>query len=102
MIFDSLGEYLFVVTCGRPAFIVTTSHNCFCLLVPSRAGAYRDVFSFTPEVVLKVAEINMDYDPEKTLRIVSNLLSNAIKYAPERGQVVFQASSGKKSELPTE
>ena len=64
MIFDSLGEYLFVVTCGRPAFIVTTSHNCFCLLVPSRAGAYRDVFSFTPEVVLKVAEINMDYDPE--------------------------------------
>ena len=29
----------------------------------------------------------MDFDPEKTLRIVSNLLSNAIKYTPERGVI---------------
>lgn len=32
-------------------------------------------------------EIQMDYDPEKMLRIISNLLSNAIKFTPEGGRV---------------
>lgn len=34
-------------------------------------------------------EINMDYDPDKMLRIISNLLSNAIKFTPEGGNVYF-------------
>ncbi len=33
------------------------------------------------------AELIMDYDPEKILRIVSNLLSNAVKFTPEGGEV---------------
>ena len=32
-------------------------------------------------------ELFMDFDPEKTLRILSNLLSNAIKYTPEKGVI---------------
>ena len=35
----------------------------------------------------KVAALYMDYDIEKTLRIVSNLLSNAIKFTPKGGEV---------------
>ena len=41
----------------------------------------------------QLEKLEMDYDPEKILRIVSNLLSNAVKYAPERGKVTFQVSS---------
>jgi signal transduction histidine kinase len=32
-------------------------------------------------------KVNMDYDPDKLLRIISNLLSNAIKFTPEGGHV---------------
>ncbi|MEO1260027.1 MAG: tetratricopeptide repeat protein [Bacteroidota bacterium] len=39
-----------------------------------------------------VEKLQMDYDPDKLLRIVSNLLSNAIKYTPEGGQVYFHIS----------
>ena len=45
------------------------------------------------------SELHMDYDPEKTLRIVSNLLSNAIKYTPEKGQVHFSAALGEEPDL---
>ncbi len=34
-------------------------------------------------------KINMDYDPDKLLRIISNLLSNAIKFTPEGGNIYF-------------
>lgn len=34
-----------------------------------------------------VARVEMDYDAEKMLRIVSNLLDNAIKFTPEGGQI---------------
>ncbi len=33
--------------------------------------------------------IQMDYDPDKLLRITSNILSNAIKYTPEGGNIYF-------------
>ena len=36
-------------------------------------------------------ELNIDYDPDKLLHIVSNLLSNAIKFTPEGGDVYFSA-----------
>ncbi len=51
------------------------------------------------EWVTNINSLNMDYDPEKLLRIVSNLLSNAIKYTPEQGQVTLSVSSGSKPEL---
>ncbi len=35
-------------------------------------------------------KLEMDFDPEKVLRIVSNLLSNAIKFTPEGGLVSLQ------------
>ncbi len=35
-------------------------------------------------------ELEMDYDPEKMLRILSNLLSNAIKYTPGPGDIYIQ------------
>ncbi|GAB5553853.1 MAG: hypothetical protein Sapg2KO_34440 [Saprospiraceae bacterium] len=35
-----------------------------------------------------VPEMEMDYDPEKILRIFSNLWSNAIKFTPEGGQII--------------
>lgn len=50
----------------------------------------------------QVTELNMDYDQEKMLRIVSNLLSNAIKYAPDHGRVVIQISTGTKTEVPAD
>ncbi len=34
--------------------------------------------------------LNMDYDADKILRIISNLLSNAIKFTPDGGHVYFQ------------
>ncbi|MEZ4991463.1 MAG: two-component regulator propeller domain-containing protein [Saprospiraceae bacterium] len=34
-------------------------------------------------------QIQMDYDPDKLLRIISNLLSNAIKFTPEGGNIYF-------------
>lgn len=34
-------------------------------------------------------ELNMDYDPDKMMQIISNLLSNAIKYMPEEGGDVY-------------
>ena len=38
------------------------------------------------------AEVMMDYDAEKMLRIVSNLLSNAIKFTPEGGDVFIKVT----------
>lgn len=35
----------------------------------------------------KVAELQMDFDPEKVQTIVSNLVDNAIKFTPERGDI---------------
>ena len=35
------------------------------------------------------SSIQMDYDADKMLRIVSNLLSNALKYTPKEGHVYF-------------
>lgn len=40
------------------------------------------------EMVHTVTEVDMDYDPEKMLRIFSNLWSNAIKFTPEGGQII--------------
>ena len=37
------------------------------------------------------SELEMDYDPEKLVRILSNLLSNAIKFTPAGGQVGIEA-----------
>ncbi|HMQ88117.1 MAG TPA: ATP-binding protein [Flavilitoribacter sp.] len=45
-------------------------------------------------------EINMDYDPEKLLRIISNLLSNAIKFTPEGGNVYFHIDRKNKDRQP--
>lgn len=33
--------------------------------------------------------LDMDYDPDKLLRIVTNLLSNGIKYTPDSGHIYF-------------
>ena len=38
------------------------------------------------------AELIVDYDPDKLLRIISNLLSNAIKHTAERGHVYLMVS----------
>ncbi len=35
--------------------------------------------------------VEMDYDPDKILQILSNLISNAIKYTPEYGKVLVRA-----------
>ncbi|MCB9350874.1 MAG: helix-turn-helix domain-containing protein [Lewinellaceae bacterium] len=36
------------------------------------------------------SSLEMDYDPDKVLHILSNLLSNAIKYTPGPGDIYFQ------------
>ncbi len=51
--------------------------------------------SLQMEFISEMESLDMDYDQEKILRIVSNLLSNAIKYTPEKGKVNFTISSGK-------
>ncbi|WP_170110374.1 hybrid sensor histidine kinase/response regulator transcription factor [Flavilitoribacter nigricans] len=44
--------------------------------------------------------INMDYDPDKIMKILDNLLKNAIKFTPENGQIYFQVNrSGDQLEL---
>lgn len=43
--------------------------------------------------------LQMDFDSEKTLGIVSNLLSNAIKYTPEKGKIIFKISTGTRAGL---
>jgi len=50
-------------------------------------------FANTQNILLRVesevAEIEMDYDPERLLQIVHNLLSNAIKFTPDGGRVTL-------------
>lgn len=43
----------------------------------------------------EVPQVDMDYDPDKLLRIVSNLLSNAIKFTPEGGKVSLRIQVNK-------
>ena len=40
----------------------------------------------------EVKALEMDYDPEKLLIIVSNLLSNALKFTPENGKVILHVN----------
>ncbi|MDX1477888.1 MAG: hybrid sensor histidine kinase/response regulator transcription factor, partial [Saprospiraceae bacterium] len=47
-----------------------------------------------------VEVLEMDYDPEKVLRIVSNLLSNAVKFTPEGGEIVLRVASVNASDQP--
>ena len=37
----------------------------------------------------EVEILEMDYDPEKVLRVLTNLISNAIKFTPENGKVLI-------------
>ncbi len=66
--------------------------------------------SFTPMAQSKglrihflsaVAELEMDYDPDKILQILSNLLSNAIKYTPGPGDIYLQINHRKEAEKET-
>ena len=43
-------------------------------------------------------EVEMGYDPEKVLQIMSNLLSNAIKFTPEGGEVYLSVNEEKEGE----
>ena len=48
-----------------------------------------------------VATLQMDYDPDKLMKMVVNLLSNAIKFTPEGGNVYVQVTVEKtKGQLP--
>lgn len=40
----------------------------------------------------EIDQLQMDYDPDKLLYVVSNLLSNAIKFTPSGGNVYFQVT----------
>lgn len=45
-------------------------------------------------VLENVKSIEMDYDPDKMMHILSNLLSNAIKYTPAPGDIYLQIGNG--------
>ncbi len=59
------------------------------------AQSKQQQLTFQPEV----ESLTMDFDPEKTLRILSNLLSNAIKYTPEGGEISVMVRMTNQSEL---
>jgi signal transduction histidine kinase/ligand-binding sensor domain-containing protein/DNA-binding response OmpR family regulator len=40
----------------------------------------------------EIDQLQMDYDPDKLLYVVSNLLSNAVKFTPSGGNVYFQVA----------
>lgn len=42
-------------------------------------------------LLINMTELNMDFDREKLLRILSNLLSNAVKFSKEGDHIYFQA-----------
>jgi signal transduction histidine kinase/ligand-binding sensor domain-containing protein/AraC-like DNA-binding protein len=48
-----------------------------------------------------VETLEMDYDPEKILQIVSNLISNAIKFTPEYGKVLVTVRQKEVDGKPT-
>lgn len=48
---------------------------------------YADTKDIRLHFLTKVAELQMDFDPEKVQTIVSNLVDNAIKFTPERGDI---------------
>lgn len=47
-----------------------------------------------------VPALQMDYDAEKLLRVVSNLLSNAIKFTPEQGSIYFRVRQDQLGDIP--
>ena len=46
-------------------------------------------------------QVEMDYDPEKVLQIMSNLLSNAIKFTPEGGEVYLSVNEEQEGQNET-
>ncbi|MCB9275215.1 MAG: response regulator [Lewinellaceae bacterium] len=47
-----------------------------------------------------IEKLDMDFDPEKLLRIVSNLLSNAVKFTPDNGHVYFHLNQSVENGQP--
>ncbi len=54
--------------------------------------SYADSKDIRLHFLSDIAELPMDYDPEKLQQIIINLLSNAIKFTPSGGDVYLQTS----------
>ena len=62
--------------------------------------SYADMKNIDLQFQAHQPELQMDYDPEKLLQIISNLLSNAIKFTPEEGTVkVFIEKAGGQAQI---
>ncbi|MEM6769527.1 MAG: triple tyrosine motif-containing protein, partial [Bacteroidota bacterium] len=46
--------------------------------------------SITLHFLKEKSSLQMDYDPDKLMKIISNLLSNAVKFTPEGGNIYLQ------------